>query len=104
MKVDWAKFSRDYRAAHEAGVAAAAASSDGGTCCFDAPAIRFAGARGAQERLKEIVGDVMWWRHGRAWVLPGGVGQAAKRTKYADVVAAALRAMGWETTVYYQMD
>lgn len=101
----------DLKAAHAAGLAAAATIDDGGTCNFDSAVLAFESK--AERRLAEAVitmagGHCFEWKGFRKVlglvVSLGAPGQGFKHTKYAEAFEKYLEAKGWPTTMYYQMD
>jgi hypothetical protein len=82
-------------------------TEDGGTCNFDAPAIKI---KATEKQLACMDWRVMKWgkrcEDGRTWfvVWLNLSGQGNRRTRMAEAAAESLKASGYETTVYYQMD
>lgn len=103
-----AKLARDLRVAKEAAQAAADAVEDEGTCNFDN--VRLFGLRWSRKvvdaaRAAGVTAERRHWLRRPCIELGFGTGgQAAKRSKAAQVASEVLRARGWDTTVYFQMD
>lgn len=104
----YAKLAEDLRQAAVIGYAAAAKSSDGGTCNFDAVCLKLKGWQGAKIKAAAKVAGVgcsewnLWGS--KSWVFPIAAGQADARTDAAEAMRDHLKAQGYEASVYYQMD
>lgn len=106
----YAKLRDDLRAALAIGLEAAAKVEDGGTCCFDAPALRLPrwSADMVERACKEAGGGCFDWnpfRSGKLFVVCLPVpGQAYKREVAAEAMTAVLSGMGYEAICYQQAD
>lgn len=82
-------------------------TEDGGTCNFDAPAVKL---KATERQLACMDWQVMKWgkrcEDGRTWfVLWLNLdGQGNRRTRMAEAVAESLKASGYDVTIYQQMD
>lgn len=102
--------------AQEAAKAAGLLSDDGGTCNFDAPVLFM--PKGTRETTMDKIGlrggvSFMKWEScpfagaGRtAWLIFGDFmsGQGNRRSRIAEAFAASLKADGFESDTYYQID
>ncbi|MCC8080037.1 MAG: hypothetical protein LIO57_08310 [Oscillospiraceae bacterium] len=106
----YAKLRDDLRAALEAGRAAeAAAPEDGGTCNFDACALRLPRwlAAKVEQAAQEAGTRCFDWQlyGGRRYVFtPDTHGQGNARSRNAEAMTAYLRAAGYDAFDYCQMD
>lgn len=109
MKYDTKKIAEGIRKA----VAAAqefATIDDGGTCNFDSAYLRVPGMRESQaEEIEKLAGVHLslhnYQFHGRILSIIGGrSGQGNRQTKMAETMRESLRADGFDTGMYYQMD
>jgi len=102
----------DLKAALEIAREVAAKTEDGGTCNFDAPVLLLPttgkGCRTAKRVAKETIEaaglDSFEWRKNALVIQIHCGGQGASRTRSAEAFERELRARGYETTMYYQMD
>lgn len=108
--VDVAKFRTDLFTAQAAASVAVKGMADGGTCCFDKPMVRIARTT-AHEEAAAVIGlrlsdsySSIYKGYTMIEGFAGGHAQGSPRTKGAEAFAAALKALGYETTVFYQMD
>lgn len=90
-------------------------TEDGGTCNFDSPAInldkmkeRFSMTKKAVEQAIQEAGlrCYDWKSFGSHYLIISGFtwGQGNRRTRMAEKAEEVLRAAGYFTTMYYQMD
>ncbi len=85
---------------------------DGGTCNFDAPTLNYRDCGISKKAAKEAIAAAglrcFEWRvcHDTELVIGGPCffGQANRRTAMAEAFHAALKADGYATGMYYQMD
>lgn len=108
LKGKYAKLADDLRQAKEDGLLAAAQSSDGGTCNFDACCLTLKGwtksqveAAARQAGLRCYEWRLWGTKH---WVFPLAVGQADARTAAAEAMRDFLKSAGYEAGVYYAID
>ena len=86
------------------------AIDDGGTCNLDSAYLRVPGMREAQAKEIEKMAGIplslaTYSLHGRILQLVGGTsGQGNRRTKMAEVECKYLKSLGFDASVYYQMD
>lgn len=102
----YAKLRDDLIKAIEAGNKRANASDDGGTCNFDAPALKL--PRWQIAKIKQAAdeagcGCFMWFSGVYVFPLRCG-GQANKVTAAAEAAEKALENAGYSASVYYQAD
>lgn len=82
-------------------------TEDGGTCNFDAPAIK---VEASEKQMKMLDWVTYKWgkrdTDGRTWyVLDLNLsGQGNRRTRMAEAVCEYLKLAGYKTMMYYQMD
>lgn len=106
----YAQLRDDLKKALAAGVAAEAADpEDGGTCNFDSAAIYLPrwNARKVEQAAKEagtFCSDWQLFGHKHFVFCPITHAQANARSRNAEAVTAALKAMGYEAIDYCQMD
>lgn len=83
-------------------------TEDGGTCNFDALAIK---VKATEKQMKQLE----WWSFkwmkrdptdGKTWYVIGldYNGQGNRRTRMAEAACKSMEAQGYQSTVYYQMD
>jgi hypothetical protein len=110
-KIDPAALVHAFREAAAAALAAdPGPDADGGTCNFDAPAIRLPGIR--EKFLSECAAeagisvDPFEWFGGKRWfwVRVPLRGQADRRSRMAEAACHRLKELGVNATMYYQMD
>lgn len=98
------------RAAVQAGRAAQEADpEDGGTCNFDAPALSLPGWNGnlVKRAAQEAgTGCFVWTLYRSKFFVfsPRTGAQGNARTRNAEAMCAALKAAGYDASMYYQMD
>lgn len=105
----YAKLSEDLAAAAAYGLEVAAGSDDGGTCNMDAAGLVLSGwieAKVEQAAKAAGVGCFVWRLWGsKSYVFPIPCGyQGNARSAAAEAMKNMLRDLGYETTMYYQMD
>ena len=102
--------------AQETAKAAGLLSDDGGTCNFDSPVLYM--PKGTRERTMDKIGlragvSFMKWESRpfagadrTAWLIFGDFmsGQGNRRSRSAEAFAASLKADGFESDTYYQID
>lgn len=103
------KLAEDLKAAAEHGREVARRTHDGGTCNFDAATLYLKGwnSKKIQQAAKAAgVGCSEWNLWGsKSWVFAlSGTGQGDARTAAAEAMRDHLKAAGYETGMYYQMD
>lgn len=110
MKNDIKRFTRDdLRWANQRGLTAAECVNDDGTCCMDS-VIWHKSASLTYAEMIELCKEIGLSAYkGYGWysksiIICGGIGQANKRTTWAETMSKELNDMGYETSVYYQMD
>ena len=87
-------------------------SDDGGTCNFDSPVLYM--PKGTREATMKKIGGAAGVRFFKLYNTAGGAwwtvhgdfisGQANRRTASAEAFAASLKADGFESDTYYQID
>ena len=110
-RLDRATLVHAFREAAAAAVAAdPGPDADGGTCNFDAPALRLPGIR--EKFLAECAAEAglsvspFEWFSGRRWfwVMVPLHGQGNRRTRMAEAACRRLKELGVNAVMYYQMD
>jgi hypothetical protein len=100
----------DLKKCHAEALASVVGTGDGGTCNFDSPvlACEKRDAKLVEAAVKIAGGSCFEWKLWRKFagmVLSfGRPGQGNRNTRYADAFGKALKARGWPTSMYYQMD
>ena len=110
-KIDTTKLHSDILEALTIAKGIAAKSDDGGTCNFDAPALRFDRMPRAKQR-EEIEAacqplNGFWTKRYRTSLFvfgPGCGGQGNSRTRAAEAMVLHLEGKGYEMTTWYQAD
>lgn len=109
----YAKLRDDIRAALASGQAAEDAEpEDGGTCNFDAPALKLPSEKWngkmVEQAIREAGSGCFSWRpfRGKKYrvLRINSYAQGNARTRNAEAVAAALTAAGYDCLMYYQID
>ena len=82
---------------------------DGGTCNFDSPTIYLPGwnKKKVIQAAREAGVSAWEWKsytEKRFVLAVGNVGQGNARTRYAEAMCESLKAAGYDTGMYYQMD
>ena len=100
----------DLKKCHAEALAVAVGTADGGTCNFDAAVLACdkRDRKLVEAAVKIAGGSCFDWKCFRSFagmVLGfGAPGQGSRRTRYAEAFEKALKARGWPTRMYYQMD
>lgn len=110
-KYDLLKLIRDLKTASAAAVAAAREGVlDDGTCNFDSAVLELPGAREAnvlvafeQAGRRGVKLSGRFWKGCFSLDVPAD-GNAHRRTIQAEAMKESLKANGWHTRMYYQMD
>jgi len=82
-------------------------TEDGGTCNFDAPAVKL---KATERQLSGMEWPMMKWGKrqpdGGTWfvILINLSGQGNRRTRMAEAAAKSLQESGYDATVYYEVD
>lgn len=85
-------------------------TEDGGTCNFDAPVLHLDrwNAKKIKQAAEEAGSGAFRWTCGKfmmGWVFATkSSGQANRRTRRAEAISEALKAKGYDASVYYAMD
>lgn len=85
-------------------------TEDGGTCNFDAPVLHLDrwNAKKIKQAAEEAGSGAFRWTCGKfmmGWVFATkSSGQANRRTRRAEAISDALKAKGYDASVYYAMD
>jgi hypothetical protein len=110
IDVDYTKLALDLTDARRAALTATNGENDGGTCNFDAAAIRIPGSNTAKVQQAFAKADLHATLRGSGdwagyWLISSPVGgQGNLRTRAAEAIQQTLHERGWLTTTYYQLD
>lgn len=104
-KVTLAKLIEDCRNAKVAGLLAARAVADDGTCNLDSPYVCVKPFAAKDEQALRAAG-FSGYKSSRGYVVLslGFVGQANRNTVFVEAIAKHLKTCGWEAGVQYMMD